>query len=50
MSPMSPMNSIDHWITIEEYKAQLDEALREYFVTSDAMEFMKSLLGRPCHP
>ena len=49
---MSPMNSIDTTVSLEEYKTQVDEALREYFVTSDVMEFIElplpSFLTRSC--
>ena len=38
---MSPMSSIDTTVSLEEYKTQVDEALREYFVTSDVMEFIE---------
>lgn len=30
----------DEPISLEEYKAQVDEALREYFVTDDVMEIL----------
>lgn len=44
---MSPMNSIDTTVSLEEYKVQVDEALREYFATSDVMEFIE--LSRFAH-
>ena len=39
-SPMAQMSSIDESVSLEEYKMQIDEALREYFLTNDVMELI----------
>ena len=40
-SPISHLTSIDESVSLEEYKAQVDEALREYFISNDVVELLR---------
>lgn len=35
------MTSVDDGISLDEYKAQVDEALREYFLSNNVMELIQ---------
>ena len=39
-SPISHLTSIEESISLEEYKGQIDDALREYFVTNNLVELL----------
>lgn len=39
-SPISQMTSVDEGISLDEYKAQVDEAYREYFLSNNVMELI----------
>ena len=46
---MAQMSSIDESVSLEEYKMQIDEALREFFLTNDVMELIQWVLGDTGH-
>ena len=35
------MTSVDDGISLDEYKTQVDEALREYFLSNNVMELIQ---------
>ena len=49
-SPITQMSSIDESVSLEEYKVQVDEALREYFLTNNVMELIQQVAEEFIYP